>query len=53
MTRVNAAWHKKHKMPQNPSDEERAYWHAQHAKHCDCWPVARYLQKIFHQKLQK
>jgi hypothetical protein len=36
---INAVWHKKHKMPANPSFEERMKWHIAHAKHCGCRPI--------------
>jgi hypothetical protein len=33
---INAAWHKKHPMPKNPTEEQRIKWHIAHAKNCGC-----------------
>lgn len=35
-SKINAEWHSKHKMPKNPSFEERAKWHLEHAQVCGC-----------------
>jgi hypothetical protein len=40
---VNAKWHKKHKMPKNPSAKQRIKWHLAHAKHCDSRPIPEKL----------
>lgn len=36
MTKLNAEWHKAHKMPKDPTLEEKVQWHAEHTKHCAC-----------------
>jgi hypothetical protein len=36
---LNREWHLAHKMPKNPSEEERLHWHAEHMKHCKCREV--------------
>jgi hypothetical protein len=33
---INADWHKKNRMPKNPSLEERIKWHREHIKYCSC-----------------
>lgn len=33
---MNAAWHKSHPMPKNPSLSDRVRWHVAHAKACGC-----------------
>lgn len=33
---INAEWHNAHKMPKNPSVDQRVAWHVEHAKHCAC-----------------
>lgn len=33
---INAAWHKKHHMPENATIEERIQWHLEHLKNCHC-----------------
>jgi hypothetical protein len=39
MSKINKAWHEVNKMPKNPTKEQRIYWHKEHAKHCQCWPI--------------
>ena len=34
---INAAWHRKHKMPKYPSMDQRSAWRQEHRKYCDCW----------------
>ncbi|MFH1072417.1 MAG: hypothetical protein V1743_03235 [Nanoarchaeota archaeon] len=36
-------WHEKHKMPQNPSMDDRLQWHLEHAEHCDCRKIPEKL----------
>jgi hypothetical protein len=36
---INAAWHKSHRMPKNPTLQQRIDWHTAHAKHCSCRPI--------------
>jgi hypothetical protein len=33
---INAAWHKRHRMPKNPTVEQRIVWHKAHQSHCAC-----------------
>ncbi len=33
---INADWHRAHRMPKNPTLEQRLEWHREHARHCDC-----------------
>ncbi|MBI5856672.1 MAG: hypothetical protein HZB42_03395 [Sphingobacteriales bacterium] len=37
--KLNAAWHKKHPMPKNPTVQQRVEWHLSHLKNCNCHPV--------------
>lgn len=37
--KINAEWHAKHKMPKNPSLDQRVKWHMEHARHCSCRPI--------------
>lgn len=39
MGKINAAWHEEHKMPANPTEQQRAQWHYGHALHCGCRKV--------------
>jgi hypothetical protein len=34
--KLNAAWHKAHKMPKNATIEQRIEWHLAHLKNCQC-----------------
>lgn len=36
MGKINAEWHLAHRMPKNPTIDERLGWHVAHAKNCDC-----------------
>ena len=33
---MNKEWHEKHKMPKNPTVDQRIAWHLDHAKNCSC-----------------
>jgi hypothetical protein len=39
MSKLNAAWHARHVMPKNPTEEQRIAWHVEHARHCACRPM--------------
>ncbi len=41
--KVNAEWHKAHRMPENPTRAERVAWHAEHERECGCRPVPENL----------
>lgn len=34
--KLNKEWHLAHRMPKNPTIEQRIDWHLEHAKHCRC-----------------
>ncbi|MBW2965720.1 hypothetical protein KY342_01300 [Candidatus Woesearchaeota archaeon] len=36
MGKINKQWHLKHKMPKNPTFEQRVKWHKEHVKHGKC-----------------
>lgn len=40
--------HRQHRMPKNPTEEQRIAWHIEHAKHCGCREI---LEKLKKQKL--
>ncbi len=46
MGKINAEWHKKNKMPKNPSEAERIKWHKGHAKHCQCREMPESIKKL-------
>ncbi len=43
---MNKAWHEKNKMSTKPSDEQRAVWHIEHLKNCDCRKPSPNVQKL-------
>lgn len=34
--KLNREWHKSHRMPKNPNQEQRIAWHIEHCKNCSC-----------------
>lgn len=34
--KINKEWHQAHKMPKNPTLEQRINWHFEHLKNCQC-----------------
>ena len=43
--KINAKWHKAHKMPTNPTPRPRLEWHVAHAKACACRPIPASLEE--------
>lgn len=39
-------WHLSHKMPKNPTTEERVLWHIEHKKMCGCRPIPKSLHHL-------
>lgn len=44
MAKINAAWHRAHPMPKNPTLDQRIAWHVAHAKACGCRAIAGKLR---------
>lgn len=44
--RLNAAWHQSHRMPKNPTTEQRLAWHVAHEKNCGCRPMPAKLRAM-------
>jgi hypothetical protein len=42
--KLNAEWHQQHRMPKNPTEEQRIAWHIEHAKHCACREMSEKLK---------
>jgi hypothetical protein len=36
MSKLNAAWHRRHPMPKHATLEQRIRWHLGHARACGC-----------------
>lgn len=35
---LNAEWHRQHKIPKNPTVQQRIDWHLAHLENCGCRP---------------
>jgi len=46
MGKINAEWHKKNKMPKNPTLEDKIKWHEGHSKNCACRDSVSHLLKL-------
>jgi len=47
---INKTWHESHKMPKNPSFDQRVEWHLEHRKHCSCRPIPEKLAEKMKEK---
>lgn len=45
MDRIAQEWHLAHKMPKNPTLEQRIEWHIEHARHCSCRKMPESIAK--------
>ncbi len=43
---INAEWHNAHKMPKNPTVDQRIAWHVEHAKNCACREMPPKLKEL-------
>ena len=43
---LNRKWHQGHKMPRNPTDDQRARWHLEHLQNCDCRQPTPAIQRL-------
>ena len=41
--KINKAWHLIHRMPKNPTFEQRVKWHLDHQKNCSCRAIPEKL----------
>ncbi|MBN9036546.1 MAG: hypothetical protein J0H53_10775 [Rhizobiales bacterium] len=46
MGRTNAEWHRAHRMPKNPTVEQRIAWHREHAQNCNCREMPESIRKL-------
>jgi hypothetical protein len=42
----NEKWHREHRMPRNPTIQQRVDWHKTHAEMCGCRPMPKSIQLI-------
>jgi hypothetical protein len=50
MGRINAEWHRAHRMPRNPTLDQRIEWHLAHTKACGCREITGKLRKEFERR---
>jgi hypothetical protein len=43
--KLNAEWHLAHRMPKNPTWEQRYAWHLEHEKFCACRKMSDKLRQ--------
>jgi hypothetical protein len=43
--KINKSWHEAHRMPKNPTLEERLEWHLSHALNCGCREMPAAIRK--------
>lgn len=43
--KLNKEWHLAHRMPKNPTIDQRIEWHIAHAKHCACREMPEKLKE--------
>ena len=44
--KLNAEWHRAHRMPKNPTPEARAAWHVAHAEACGCRQMPESVRRL-------
>jgi len=42
--KINREWHSIHRMPANPTKQQRLEWHLEHVENCCCRPVPKSLK---------
>jgi hypothetical protein len=47
--KLNKTWHEAHRMPKNPTLEQRLAWHVEHARNCAC----RFMPESIKAELKK
>ncbi len=49
-SKVNKEWHDAHRMPLNPTLDERIAWHLEHHKNCGCREIPEKLKEQMKEK---
>jgi hypothetical protein len=50
---INKQWHTNNKMPKNATEKQRAEWHIEHLKNCDCRKPTSKIQKMINEYQDK
>lgn len=52
MNKINADWHRKNRMPKNPSMDERIKWHVSHKRNCNCRQMPESIKLLIKDKVK-
>lgn len=52
MDKTNKSWHEQHRMPKNPTLQQRIDWHLAHARACGCRPIPASLLPLLPDEYQ-
>lgn len=53
LMKLNKEWHEAHRMPQNPTLDQRIEWHIEHARNCECREIPPNLREIIKHRKNK
>ena len=53
MSKINAKWHQKNKMPARATLNQRIQWHADHARECGCRPIPHSIKDKMNERKPK
>lgn len=51
--KINKEWHLSHRMPKNPTTEQRLDWHIEHEKNCSCRQMPEKLKAEIKKRKKK
>lgn len=51
--KINKEWHQSHRMPKNPTAEQRINWHREHLNRCACRKPTPAVEKLLHRTQHK
>jgi hypothetical protein len=46
MKKTNRLWHERHRMPKNPTAQQRIDWHVAHAANCGCRTIPKAIAAL-------
>lgn len=50
MSKINAEWHSRNRMPKNATPEQRIAWHIEHARNCACRDIPAGALKLMKER---
>ncbi len=52
-SKLNREWHRKNRMPEKASLEQRLKWHLEHSKNCRCRPIPdKVIEELMKRKME-